>query len=86
MMLAHVEGSELQAHRLVPLAQVTADSEAASSYAGDLDLELTVDPGAWPLELARLVVAVLSRRYTPRVVAAGNTDFQFTRGLLGVST
>jgi hypothetical protein len=31
------------------------------------------------------VAAVASRRYTPGLFEAGNTDFQFTRGLLGVS-
>ncbi len=32
-----------------------------------------------------IVAAVASREYTPRLFGAGNTDFQFTRGLLGVS-
>jgi hypothetical protein len=31
------------------------------------------------------VAAVASREYVPRLFEAGNTDFQFTRGLLGVS-
>jgi hypothetical protein len=31
------------------------------------------------------VAAVASREYTPKLFEAGNTDFQFTRGLLGVS-
>jgi hypothetical protein len=31
------------------------------------------------------VAAVASRDYTPRLFEAGNTNFQFTRGLLGVS-
>jgi hypothetical protein len=35
--------------------------------------------------MLRAVAAVASREYTPRLFAAGNTDFQFTRGLLGVS-
>jgi len=30
-------------------------------------------------------VAAASREYTPKLFEAGNTDFQFTRGLLGVS-
>jgi hypothetical protein len=31
------------------------------------------------------VPAVAFLEYTPRLFEAGNTDFQFTRGLLGVS-
>ena len=36
--------------------------------------------------LLRLVLDTASRRYTPRLMAQGNVDFQLTRGLLGVST
>jgi len=28
---------------------------------------------------------VASRQYIPKLFAKGNTDFQFTRGLLGIS-
>jgi hypothetical protein len=31
------------------------------------------------------LAAVGSREYVPKLFEAGNTDFQFTRGLLGVS-
>jgi len=36
--------------------------------------------------LTRLLVAVAQREYTPAVTGQGFTDFQLTRGLLGVST
>jgi hypothetical protein len=31
------------------------------------------------------ILEVASRLYTPKLYGKGNTDFQFTRGLLGVS-
>jgi hypothetical protein len=43
------------------------------------------DPSSWAHEILRAVAAVASREYTPKLFEAGNTDFQFTRGLLGVS-
>ena len=42
-------------------------------------------PDAWTEEILVTVAAVASREYTPKLFAANNTDFQFTRGLLGVS-
>ena len=52
------------------------------------DLDLVVAP-AEPKEVAAdflsIVLRVLTRQYTPKLFARGNTDFQMTRGLLGVS-
>jgi hypothetical protein len=36
-------------------------------------------------KLLGCVLDVASRRYTPRLYGQGNTGFQLTRGLLGVS-
>lgn len=85
VMLAHVAGRPLQAHRMIPLLQVSSEPETRLRYAEDLDLELAGDPEAWSGELLGIIIETASRRYTPRLYARGNFGFQFTRGLLGVS-
>ena len=85
VMLAHVSGRPLQAHRMFPLLQVSSDPETIRNHADDLDVLLEEDYGKWPQRLLDSVAGVASREYTPKLFGAGNTDFQFTRGLLGVS-
>ncbi len=85
IMLAHVSGRPLQAHRMIPLAQASSDPETLRNHADDLDALLDGDPEGWTEEILKTVAAVASREYTPKLFAANNTDFQFTRGLLGVS-
>jgi altronate dehydratase len=85
IMLAHVAGHPLQAHRMIPLLQASSDPETLEKHGDDLDVLLEDDPSSWAEQMLRAVAAVASREYTPRLFGAGNTDFQFTRGLLGVS-
>jgi altronate dehydratase len=85
VMLAHVAGRPLQAHRMIPLVQVSSDPETLRDHPEDLDALLEEDPSGWTEEMLRTVAAVASREYAPKLFEAGNTDFQFTRGLLGVS-
>jgi len=85
VMLAHVAGHPLQAHRMIPLLQVSSDAETLEKHAEDLDVLLERAPSEWTEQILRTVAAVASREYVPRLFEAGNTDFQFTRGLLGVS-
>jgi altronate dehydratase len=85
VMLAHVVGRPLQAHRMIPLIQVSSDPETSEKYAEDLDVMLKKERAVWTEQMLETVAAVASREYTPRLFSAGNTDFQFTRGLLGVS-
>lgn len=85
MMLAHVSGRPLQAHRMFPLLQTSSDPETIRNHADDLDILLEGAPDEWTERLLDSVSAVASREYTPKLFGAGNTDFQFTRGLLGVS-
>jgi altronate dehydratase len=84
IVLTHVAERPVQAHRLLPVVQIASDPAIIARYADDLDLALTADS-----DLAAAILGVLlgvaSREYTPRLNARGNTDFQFTRGLLGVS-
>ncbi|CAN5849281.1 hypothetical protein BH18ACT11_BH18ACT11_21550 [soil metagenome] len=85
VMLAHVVGHPLQAHRMIPLLQASSDPGTLEKHAEDLDAVLDGDPSVWTEQMLETVAAVASREYTPKLFEAGNTDFQFTRGLLGVS-
>ena len=87
VMLCHVGRTSLQAHPMIPLVQVTADASLAERCAGDLDRVLTLDRSADGLveELASLVADAASRRYLPRLWSRGVTEFQLTRGRLGLS-
>lgn len=78
--LAHIVGAPLQSHVMVPLIQVTTDRTTQIRFGEDVDLT-SVDIA----EMLKLIVEVASRRYTPKLHGKGNTDFQLTRGLLGVS-
>ena len=84
IVLAHVADRPVQAHRLLPVVQIASDPEVIARYTDDLDLALTPD-GDWAAAILATLLSVASREYTPRLNARGNTDFQFTRGLLGVS-
>ncbi|HWS81414.1 MAG TPA: UxaA family hydrolase [Rubrobacter sp.] len=85
VMLAHVAGHPLQAHRMIPLVQASSDPETLKRYADDLDVILQKDATEWTEQMLEAVAAVASREYVPKLFEAGNTDFQFTRGLLGIS-
>ena len=78
--LAHIVSAPLQSHVMVPLIQVSTDATTQANYGADLDsVSADVD------ELLALIVKVASRQYTPKLHGKGNTDFQLTRGLLGIS-
>ena len=78
--LAHIVSAPLQSHVMVPLIQVSTDATTQAAYGVDLDLA-TADVD----DLLALIVEVASRKYTPKLHSKGNTDFQLTRGLLGIS-
>ena len=78
--LVHIVGAPLQSHVMVPLIQVSTDTATQATYGADLDLA-TADID----DLLALIVEVASRQYTPKLHDQGNTDFQLTRGLLGIS-
>lgn len=85
VMLAHVAGRPLQAHRMIPLVQVSSDPGTVERYAEDLDAVLAGDAGRWTESLMEAIMLVASRRYLPKLFGRGNVAFQLTRGLLGVS-
>ncbi|MBW7883233.1 MAG: UxaA family hydrolase [Caldilineaceae bacterium] len=79
-------GSEPQTgHPLVPLVQVSAEASVLQRYAADMDLVLDGNEENWGQRMLDQVADVLSRRAAPKASQQGNIDFQFTRGLLGVS-
>ncbi len=83
LMLAYITDHPRQAHPLIPLLQVTAGSPDTPSVDVDLVLEASAD--AWTERLLHLILDTASRAYTPKLYAQGNTDFQVSRGLLGIS-
>lgn len=84
LVLAHVAPRPVQAHRFLPVLQVASDPDMIARYAADLDLALAPDTD-WAAAMMGALLGVAGREFTPRLNARGNTDFQFTRGLLGVS-
>jgi hypothetical protein len=85
LMLAHAGEHPTQGHPLVPLVQVSGAGAVLAAYRNDLDLALEGDPEDWARQLLQLLMEVASRRQSTKALAQGNTDFQITRGLLGIS-
>ena len=85
ILLAHAGEHPLQGHPLIPMLQVTGSATVAAAYADDLDAVIDTDAETSSRQLLDLLVEVASRRLRPRLWDRGNTDFQITRGLLGVS-
>ncbi len=89
IMLAHVGEHPLQGHPMIPLLQVASEAGTVTAYGSDIDAEVDCSEGIDDDERARqllaLVMEVASRKRVPRAVEQRNTDFQLTRGLLGVS-
>ena len=67
----------------MPMLQVAVGPADARLVGFDLALE--GDPRAWGDALLAALSDVAGRRYVPKLFAQGDVDFQFTRGLLGVS-
>ena len=85
LILAHAGEHPVQGHPLLPLVQVSATPEVQGPYEDDLDLVLKGPVDDWAGALLDLILAVASRRQKPLSTTHCNTEFQFTRGLLGVS-
>ncbi|MEZ4633692.1 MAG: UxaA family hydrolase [Caldilineaceae bacterium] len=83
--LVHVGEHPIQGHPLLPVIQITADERVEQHYAADMDLVLGGGAEMWPQAILDLVADVLSQRRAVKANQVGNIDFQFTRGLLGVS-
>jgi hypothetical protein len=75
----------MQTHPLVPVLQLTTIPALGENPSQDLDLILTGNPNQWPELILTRCKEVIEHTYTPRLFEQGNIDFQFTRGLFGIS-
>lgn len=84
MMIAY-QSHPMPAHPMIPLIQTCVNSALSNQYKRDMDLCLDGAASTWVEQLLALMVDVASGIYIPKLFKQGNTDFQITRGLLGVS-
>lgn len=85
LIVAHIGDHPQQGHPLVPLLQISSSEQIQRAYDADIDLMLAGDANSWATQTLELIAKTASRRYEPRARAQGNANFQFARGLLGVS-
>jgi altronate dehydratase len=85
VIVAYAGEHPLQSHPMIPLIQLTDQAHVIKHYGPDMDLLLRGDPGGWSAQTLTQIAAIANHAYTPRLYQLGNIDFQFTRGLLGVS-
>ena len=74
----------LPGHPMIPVLQVAAD-DLPVPFHGDVDLILSGGPENRREDLLNLIRNTAAGNHAPRAALLGNTDFQVTRGLLGVS-
>lgn len=86
LFVALVSGHSLQGHPLVPVVQVAVADQRGRLPGEDIDAFLTGDADTDARTLVGLIAGTASRALVPKVTAEGFSDFQLTRGLLGVST
>ena len=84
LIVAGAGGHPLPGHPMIPVLQVAADGLPVS-YHEDVDLILAGRPENWREDVLNLIRNTAAGIHTPRAALLGNTDFQVTRGLLGVS-
>ncbi len=75
----------VQGHPMLPTLQVAAAPPSAASHINDFDLVLKGAPEEDVRSVLRLLALTASGSCVPRATALGNTSFQISRGLLGVS-
>jgi altronate dehydratase len=87
IMLAHISRAPLQSHPMIPLLQVSSAASAYERFGADLDLRLSIESAIDSLEESLLsrIAETASRNYVPKLYGQGYTQFQLTRGLLGLS-
>ncbi|MFQ5740366.1 MAG: UxaA family hydrolase [Acidobacteriota bacterium] len=85
LIVAAIGEHPLPAHPLIPLLQVTAAEPVADRYGSDLDLTFDGPAAGWLDRILGLIARTASGDYIPNYLRLRNTDFQITRGRLGVS-
>ncbi|MCY3771876.1 MAG: UxaA family hydrolase [Gemmatimonadetes bacterium] len=84
LVVAGVGTHPLPGHPMIPVLQVGAD-DLPGPFHEDVDLVLTGGPAKWREGVLDLIRNTAAGNHPPRAAVLGNTDFQVTRGLLGVS-
>jgi len=86
LILAHVAGPPLQGHPMIVTLQV-ATRHSGAGFVADFDAVLPDDaePAVVQRQLLDLLCEAAAGSHEPRLWRSGNTDFQLTRGLYGVS-
>jgi hypothetical protein len=70
---------------MIPILHIATESDAQDVSLADYDLILHGEPATWYNQVLEKIVAVLAQRYTTKSQMLGNTGFQITRGLIGLS-
>jgi altronate dehydratase len=86
LVLSVVSEHARQGHPLVPVIQVAESSQRGVIPDADIDLFLSGDADADQAALEDRLISVAGRESIPVANAQGLVDFQFTRGLLGVTS
>jgi altronate dehydratase len=84
--LAVVSQHARQGHPMLPVIQVAEATASKEIAADDIDFFLSGKAGHDEVILRKLLVEVAERARTPIANAQGFVDFQFSRGLLGVTS
>ena len=88
IILTHVFDTPIQGHPMIPVLQVATGGKTVHEFHKDMDFVISsIEENSAGVgdSLLQLIGDTASHSYQPRLWAAGNTDFQFTRGMLGVS-
>jgi len=84
LVVAGVGSHPLPGHPMIPVLLVGAE-DLPGPFREDVDHILEGGPEAQRRDILDLIRRTAANIHTPRAQALGNTDFQITRGLLGVS-
>ena len=84
LIVSGVGSHPLAGHPMIPVLQVAGD-DLPIPFHEDVDLMLSGGPEAWREGVLSLIRNTAAGNHAPRAAVLGNTDFQVTRGLLGVS-
>ncbi len=76
----------MQSHPMLPVIQVIEANKSRTLPADEIDVVLPAEPNEAYAILCEHIVSVAARETVPQAMAHGTTDFQLTRGYLGVTT
>jgi altronate dehydratase len=86
LLLTIVSGHARQGHPMLAVIQVAESSQRAAIAADDIDFFLSGEAASDQAALEKLLADVAGGERTAAASAQGFVDFQFTRGLLGVTS